>query len=366
LQNRKNKIANVINVWEDDLASGRARTLKQLAERLGVSITTVSRALAGHEQIALKTRQRVNEAARELGYVPNVAARQLVSGRSNFVGFVIPIRGPNFLDSYLGEFVTGLGEGFVAHGIDLILATVQPERSELDVLRHLVESGRADGVVLPRIAAEDARVDYLRAMNFPFVAHGRIRDDQGDYTWLDADGEIAFNEAFDLLYDQGHRHFGLVSIAEDMTFRNLREKGIVDAVSRRGDPDVRLDIVRPPRFDRGASVAAINTMLHAPDRPTAILGLFDELALTVMEEAQRANLSIPRDLSVIGFDNISASAYAPPGLTTFEVKTRSMAREIAHMLVGLIEGAVPGADSKLIKPSLVLRASHGPAPQTGS
>lgn len=344
------------------MASSRARTLKELAERLGVSITTVSRALAGHEQIAFKTRQRVAEAARELGYVPNVAARQLVSGRSNFVGFVVPIRGPNFIDAYLGEFVTGLGEGFTQHGIDLILATVQPERSELDVLRHLVESGRADGVVVPRIGATDARIDYLRAMNFPFVAHGRIRDDQGDYTWLDADSEAAFEEAFDLLYDLGHRHVGLVSIAEDMTFRNLREKGLANAIARRGDPAVRLDIVRPPRFDRGAAVAAINGLLHAPQRPTAIIGLFDELALTIMEEAQRANISIPRDLSVIGFDNISAAAYAPPGLSTFEVKTRSMAREIAHMLVALIEGEEPGQGSRLIKPTLVLRASHGPAP----
>ncbi|SDG58319.1 LacI family DNA-binding transcriptional regulator [Pelagibacterium luteolum] len=344
------------------MASQRARTLKELAERLGVSITTVSRALAGHEQIALKTRQRVSEAAREMGYVPNVAARQLVSGRSNFVGFIIPLRGPNFMDSYLGEFVTGLGEGFVAHGIDLILATVQPNRSELDVLRHLVESGRADGVVVPRIAADDARIDYLRATGFPFVAHGRIRDDEGDYTWLDADSEAAFEEAFDLLYSHGHRHIGLVSIAEDMTFRNLREKGLANAIARKGDPTVRLDIVRPPRFDRGASVAAINSLLGATERPTAIIGLFDELALTVMEEAQRAGLSIPRDLSVMGFDNISTAAYAPPGLTTFEVKTRGMAREIAHMLVALIEGEEPGHSNRLIKPSLVLRASHGPVP----
>ena len=139
----------------------RVRTLKELAERLGVSVTTVSRALAGHEQIARKTRERVSQAAREMGYVPNIAGRQLVSGRSNFVGFIIPLRGPNFMDSYLGEFVTGLGEGLVSHGIDLILATVQQGQSELDVLRHLVESGRADGVVIPRIAAHDARVRRL-------------------------------------------------------------------------------------------------------------------------------------------------------------------------------------------------------------
>src|SRR5690606_24111855 len=142
-----------------------------LAERLDVSITTVSRALAGHEQIALKTRKRVAEAARELGYVPNQAARQLVSGRSGFVGFLMPVRGPNFVDSYLGEFITGLGEGFVSHGLDAFLATVQQGQDELTVLRHIVESGRADGVVVPRVYEDDRRLAYLAMQRFPVVAH---------------------------------------------------------------------------------------------------------------------------------------------------------------------------------------------------
>lgn len=341
----------------------RARTLKELAERLGVSVTTVSRALAGHEQIARKTRERVSEAAREMGYVPNIAGRQLVSGRSNFVGFIIPLRGPNFMDSYLGEFVTGLGEGLVSHGIDLILATVQQGQSELEVLRHLVESGRADGVVIPRIAAHDERVRYLAQHNFPFVAHGRIEDDDIVYSWLDADGEKAFENAFELLYGLGHRHFGMVSISEEMTFRNLRERGFKRAMERIGDSGLRLDIVRAPRFDRGETVSAIGRLLDAPDRPTAIVGLFDEIALTIIREAARRELSIPRDLSVVGFDNITAAAYAPPGLTTFEVETRSMAREIAHMLVRRIEGEPAGLSNTLIRPRLVERASHGPAPQ---
>lgn len=340
----------------------RTRTLKEVAERLGVSVTTVSRALAGHEQIARKTRERVAQAAREMGYVPNFAGRQLVSGRSNFAGFVMPLRGPNFMDSYLGEFVTGLGEGLVSHGIDLILATVQPGQSEIDVLRHLVESGRADGVVIPRIAAQDERVEYLCERDFPFVAHGRVESEQLTYSWLDADGQSAFEEAFDLLYNLGHRHFGLVSISEEMTFRNLRERGFKMAMERRDGADLRLDIVRAPRFDRGEMVSAIGRLLDTPDRPTAIVGLFDEIALTVMDEAKRREISIPRDVSVVGFDNIAASAYAPPGLTTFEVETRSMAREIAHMLVRRIEGEPAGLSNTLIRPTLVPRASHGPAP----
>lgn len=337
-------------------------TLRELAGKLDVSVATVSRALAGDQAIALKTRERVAEAARRYGYVPNVAARQLVSGRSGFIGFVMPIRGPNFIDAYLGDFVTGLGEGLVEHGVDLFIATVQSGRSELSVLRHVVESGRADGVVVPRIGETDERVQYLIERNFPFVAHGRLLDSSVPYNWLDSDSVVAFGEAFDLLYDLGHRHFGLVSISDAMTFRHMRERGLREAMARRGDPNVTLDVVTAPRFDRGATVAAVNSLIHRDKRPTAVLGLFDELALTVMEEAARAGLSIPRDLSVVGFDNITAAAYAPPGLTTFEARTRESAREIAKMLVEVIEHRPNDPLTRLIRPVLVARASHGPVP----
>lgn len=338
-------------------------TLRELAARLDVSVGTVSRALSGDTAIALKTRQRVAAAAQQYGYVPNLAARQLVSGRSGFVGFVMPVRGPNFIDSYLGEFLTGLGEGLVDHGMDLFIATVPSGRPELSVLRHVVESGRADGVVVPRIGEADERLAYLMERNFPFVAHGRLLDSSAAFNWLDADSTAAFAEAFDMLYELGHRHFGLVSISDPMTFRHMRERGLRDAISRRGDPNVILDVVSAPRFDRGATVAAINSLIHAARRPTAILGLFDELALTVMEEASRAGLSIPRDLSVVGFDNITAAAYAPPGLTTFEARTREAAREIAGMLVQVIEKKPATPLTRLIAPQLVARASHGPAPE---
>jgi len=338
-------------------------TLRELAARLDVSVGTVSRALSGDTAIALKTRQRVAEAAQQYGYVPNLAARQLVSGRSGFVGFVMPVRGPNLIDSYLGEFLTGLGEGLVDHGMDLFIATVPAGRPELSVLRHVVESGRADGVVVPRIGEADERLAYLMERNFPFVAHGRLLDSSAAFNWLDADSTAAFAEAFDMLYELGHRHFGLVSISDPMTFRHMRERGLRDAISRRGDPNVILDVVSAPRFDRGATVAAINSLIHAARRPTAILGLFDELALTVMEEASRAGLSIPRDLSVVGFDNITAAAYAPPGLTTFEARTREAAREIAGMLVQVIEKKPATPLTRLIAPQLVARASHGPAPE---
>lgn len=338
-------------------------TLKELARKLDLSIATVSRALAGHEKIALATRQRVSQAAREIGYVPHMAGRMLVSGRSGFVGMTLAVRGPKLVDSFLGEFVTGLGEGLVEHGSDLILATVAQGQSELAVLRHLVESGRADGVVVTRVAEADERIAYLMERNAPFIAHGRLLGCDLAYNWVDTDGAHAFAEAFDLLYDLGHRHFGLVTISEPMTFRHLRQDGLAAAIARRGDPDVKLDVVTAPRFDHGARIQVINRLLQSPQRPTAIIGLFDELALTVMEEAARNGLSIPRDLSVIGFDNVAAAAYAPPGLTTFEASIRDCGREAAGMLLASIQDPKTTPQTRLLRPTLTPRASHGAAPR---
>jgi len=348
------------SLWEKWM---RSNTLKHLAAHLDLSIATVSRALAGHEEIALSTRQRVAEAARASGYVPNSAGRMLVSGRSGFVGMVLAIRGPSLVDSFLGEFVTGLGEGLAERGNDLILATTAPGHSELDVLRHLTQSGRADGIVVTRIEETDARVAYLMERRVPFITHGRLLDSALPYSWVDTDGAAAFSQAFDMLHALGHRHFGLVTISEPMTFRHLRQDGLAAAIAKRGDPSVRLDVATAPRFDRGACIQAINKLLQAEQRPTAIIGLFDELALTVMEEAARLGLSIPRDLSVVGFDNITAAAYAPPGLTTFEASIRECACEASRMLLTIISGRKSRPITRLIQPKLTLRASHGPAPR---
>ncbi|HEY4200563.1 MAG TPA: substrate-binding domain-containing protein [Devosiaceae bacterium] len=340
----------------------RARTLRDLAQGLELSTATVSRALAGDEAIALVTRQRVTAAARDAGYVPNVAGRMLARGRSGFVSMVLPVRGPSLVDSFLGEFVTGLSEGLVERGNDLILATAAEGQSELAVLKHLVASGRADGVVVTRIAEADERVSYLRESQVPFVAHGRLIDEDLSYPWLDTDGALAFGRAFDMLYELGHRHFGLLTITEPMTFRHLRQEGLIAAIAERGDPLVSLDVAEAPRFDRSARLEAISRLLGAARRPTAVLALFDELALTVMEVAMREGLSIPQDLSVIGFDNVPAAAYAPPGLTTFDAEIRKAARDIGGLLVDSIENPDAPPARRLMRPRLVPRGSHGAAP----
>lgn len=337
-------------------------TLKQLAGELDLSIATVSRALGGYEDIALKTRERVRDQAKRMGYVPNNAGRMLVSGRSGFVGLVVPAHGPNFVDSFLGPFVLGLGEGLAAQGSALFMAIAPEGQSELDMCRKLVSSGQADGLVLTRIAEDDERVRFLADQQVPFVTHGRLADQDARYSWLDTDGAAAFAQAFDRLYALGHRRFGLISISDRMNARRHREAGLQRAMAQRADPAVELLELRSPRALTDTLRCDIAAMLASDKRPTAIIGLFDELALIVMQEAIKLGLSIPDDLSVIGFDNLMAAGLATPGLSTFDQDVRGSAFEIASMVHQSMKQKTDQPQTALKVPKFVARGSHGPAP----
>jgi len=342
----------------------KRRTLKQLAEQLDLSVATVSRALGGYEDIAQKTRERVAAKALEMGYVPNSAGRMLVSGRSGFVGLVVPATGPALFDNFIGQFVLGLGEGLAAEGCDLFMSIASEGQSELEILRKLVDSGRADGFVLTRIEEDDERVRFLAERRVPFVAHGRLVNSDISYNWLDTDGATAFAEAFERLYALGHRRLALVTIAEPMNARREREAGLERAIAAAGDSAVSLQIIRQSRSDLEAIRGDVAAMLADADRPTAVIGLFDELALIVIQEAAGLGIAIPDELSVIGFDNLAAADLTSPGLSTFDQDARGSARTIAGMIELAMTAPLAQPLTHLTTPKFVARGSHGPAPES--
>lgn len=343
------------------MSKSAAKTLRTLAADLGISPATVSRALAGNPRISETTRDRVAEAARAAGYMPNRAAQSLVSGRaSGFVGLVVQDPGYGREDSYLGEFIQGLGQGLADHGTDLFFSFVPDGQSELSVIRNIVTTRRADGLILARTSEVDARVDWLLARGFPFVTHGRTGAEAARFDWVDTDGASAFAEGFRLLHGLGHRRFGLVTIEEPMTFRQHRTEGLAAAMAAAGDAVLR--VATSARHDMVQRRRVIHDLLTGADRPTAVLCLFDGLALAVLEEAAATGLSVPGDLSVLGFDNIASAAHARPGLTTFDSSTVEAARALALALIARMAAPDAAPRHQLIAPRLVLRGSHGPAP----
>ncbi len=339
-------------------------TIKDIAAALDVSVATVSRALADNPRIPHATRARVRHMADALGYRANRAAQNLVRGTgTGFVGLVLSDRGYGREDSYLSEFITGLSQGLSDLDTDLFVSAIPEGKSELSVIENIVRTQRADGLVLARTFEADPRVDFLLGAGFPFVTHGRTTNEELRFPWVDTDGGAAFAQAFGLLHALGHRHFGLLTIEEPMTFRHHRTEGLRSAIERRGDPSVRLTIATAPRFAPARRAEVIRDMLTRPSRPTAILCLFDGLGLSVLAEAALLGLAVPADLSVIGFDNIASAAHARPGLTTFDSNTLEGGRRVAQMLAQRIATGVQARpETHLIHPQLILRGSHGPAP----
>lgn len=338
-------------------------TIKDIARALGLSPSTVSRALSGHARIPEATRTKVRDLAQDLGYAPNRAAQTLVGKRnSGFAGLVLTDPGYGREDSYLGEFLSGLGQGLGDDGVDLFLAAIPQGQSELSVIQNIVASRRADGLILGRTSEVDPRVDFLMQTGFPFVTHGRLAAHEAAHDWVDTDGFTAFGEAFDMLYDLGHRQFALLTIEEPMTFRLHRTEGLMQAIERRGDPSVSVSIVTSPRYNNARRRQVIHDMLIGKPRPTAVIAMFDGLAMAVLQEAESLSLAVPEAVSVVGFDNIASAATARPGLTTFDSNTYEAARDCAQMLLARIANPKAPTAHHLIRPKLVLRASHGPVP----
>jgi LacI family transcriptional regulator len=340
----------------------RQTRLKELAAELGLSITTVSRALAGYSDVAAATRARVAAAAERLGYVPSRVGRMLVSGRTDFVGMVLPVRDGRMIDPFVGAFVTGLSEGLAGHGRDLFIGTVPGNRPELDVIKHIVESARADALVLFRTEIDDARVGYLIDRRFPFISHGRALAETRSYLWFDTDGEAAFGEAVRLLVGLGHRDFALLTVAEPYSFAALRRRGAEAALAAAGLAMPPAAIISVPMLDRDAVLAASRTILGLSPRPSAVLCVTDTLALAVLETAESLGVSVPDEVSVIGFDDVPVSAYSRPPLSTFDQRARQSANAVADMIVAALGNGAEAVEPRLVQPAFVSRGSHGPAP----
>ena len=344
------------------MSTSRSRPrLKDLAEALNLSVTTVSRALGGHDDVSLSTQQRVQNKARDIGYVPSRAGRMLVSGATRSICLVVPAHDPSFIDPFLGAFVTGLGERLTLDDFDLFIATVTRGQSELEVIQNVINAGRADALVITRTQRNDQRVGYLIDHGVPFVTHGRVSSEGRSYAWYDSDGDKAFYMATKLLLDLGHRRFAHLSIEEPFSFVDHRRAGMERALQEADVPLLPTHRITTPRGDRNGVLVACHSVLDLEPRPTAVLAAVDELALCLLDVAAERDIAVPEELSVIGFDNLPVSAYAKPGLSTFDHEPGISAAHVASMLVNQIDMPDAPKETVLAPAVFVPRGSHGPA-----
>lgn len=332
-------------------------TLKDIARQVGVSITTVSRALGGYDDVAEETKQRILQMAREMGYRPHTIAQSLRRQRTNTVGLIIPTAGPRFSDPYFTEILTGIGNEAAEHEFDLLVSTRAPGTQEQEAYERMAGSRRVDGLLVIRTRRHDERITYLVERGFPFVAFGRSDLDL-DFPYVDVDGTKGLDEATQYLIDLGHRRVAYISAPPNLMFAHYRLTGYKKALERSGLP-VREEWIAIGRLTQEDGYREGLRLLDLEPAPTAIIAANDLMALGVISAAQERGLIVGRDLAVVGFDDTPLAEHSHPSLTTVHQPIYDIGKMICCMLIQLIENGDPVQRQVMLEPTLVIRESSG-------
>lgn len=340
--------------------------LKELSENLGLSQTTVSRALNGYPEVSEKTRRRVSDAARQHNYRPNTRAKSLVTGGAMAVGHIIPISTKHeIVNPIFADFIAGAGETYSNAGYDMVLSVVS-DADEKHAHREMKAKRNVDGVIVHGPHQNDWRIPQLHEIGLPFVVHGRATGTALPYSWLDVNNRHAFERATNLLLDLGHRRIALLNGLENMDLAIRRRAGFESGLRARGlDPDPAL--MRSAEMAESYGCSAALAMLSASSSPTAFLTSSLLIALGARRAIEEAGLKLGRDVSVVTHDD-DLSYFRNGDEVLIFTATRSSLREAgrlaAQMLLDWIADPAIGQQERLLEASLVIGRSTGPAPDS--
>ncbi|WGM59482.1 MULTISPECIES: LacI family DNA-binding transcriptional regulator [Agrobacterium] len=338
--------------------------LKQLSQLLGISQTTISRALNGYPEVSAETRRRVMEAAEKTGYRPNAAAQRLATGKVGSIGLVMPIGEHHRSDVHFGEFLSGLGEEASRSGFHLVIMPTEPEK-EREALRGLATNGSVDGIYLAYMKKNDPRIAMLQSLSLPFLVHGRSVGVEEDYPYLDVDNEGAFRDATQLLLQLGHTRIGLLNGPEGYDFTYRRGLGVEKALSANG-LTLHANNKRHSSMTDEDGYLGMEALLSQPEKPTAILCASTALALGAIRSLNQRGLKPGKDISLIAHDDVlpllKPDNFSVP-LTTTRSSLRAAGVRVGQRLINRIKLNQTEPHQELWKAELVVRASTGPAPK---
>ncbi len=330
-------------------------SIQVLADSLGISISTVSRALNGYTDVSASTRQRVLNAAKAANYSPHPMAHRLVTGKTGAVAIINTVRLTNAIDGSAVALHAGVAEVLRAHKYFALSLGLPSDENEIIELARLLDGRLVDGIVLTRTRTYDPRVKLLQDRKIPFITHGRTLDN-APHAWLDTDNEGAFELATQALINLGHRRIALINGMSNMTFASLREQGFRKALDLAKINASACPVHYTELTAESGEHIAIQ-LLRQEMPPSAILCATDTVALGVMAAVRAAGLQVGRDVSVMGYGNTEAGQYAWPPLASIDHSIVDNGRHIAQLLLRLMAGTSPTDLQKLEPPLLLLRAS---------
>jgi LacI family transcriptional regulator len=330
-------------------------TIRDIADLAGVSIATVSRVLNDRPDVARETRETVLQVVREQGFSTNRGARGLSSGRTGMIGLTLPL----VADAYFGPMLSGAAEALYESDMRIVLApTLHEHDREVSLLERLMR-GTTDGAILmlPEESAEELLT--LQRQGFPFVVVDPREPPPEGIACVAAMHASGAKQATEHLLALGHRRIGAIAGMQGWYATEERLAGFRAALSGAGillDPE--LVVYSDWRIPRGTEAA--RELLSLPDPPTAIFGFNDNVAIGALHAARERGLSVPDDLSVVGFDDTEQSLIVTPRLTSVSQPLAELGRMGVSLLIRILEGQRVDALRIELATRLIVRESTAP------
>ncbi len=351
------RVSNTSYLLEDELKSRRV-TSQNVAERAGVSRTTVSFVLNNVEgaQISAETRQRVLQAAKELGYVPDALAQSLASGKSKTIGLVLARPSRQIAaDMYLTQVLDSLFSKLHKHGLRLMLEILDDQQSQKSYL-EFIRSKRIDGVIYSGPQFNDETLESLMSIGFPTVLMGHLPD--SPFCSIDIDNHQAACTATEHLIDCGHTSIACITNASlSYTAAKDRLQGYRDTLENH---HISYDesLIRCGAFTPESGYIQMKDMLSSQSHlPTAVFIASDVVAAGAVAAIHEKGLRIPEDIAIVGFDDVPLARYMCPPLTTIHIPVRSMAQIAFSMVTQLINRQPPEEKHIFLETRLIIRKS---------
>ncbi|ROU02575.1 LacI family DNA-binding transcriptional regulator [Histidinibacterium lentulum] len=332
--------------------------IRDLAAHVGLSVSTVSRALNGYADVNADTRRKVEEAAERLGYRASFAAATLRSAQTQTVTFMVSKPWTKFVDPFYLGLLDGVELVLQAQGYDLQVVMAREYEAEIDIIRRTVERHRSDALLFGRTRPEDERIDYLQARGFPFVTVGQTL--RNDHDWIDRDGVGLGRQATERLIRFGHTRIAYLSPPLRYTYSHHARQGYRAALAAAGlsfDPTLEIECY----LSRRTGGEALTHLITSGAEPTALFCGNDMIALSAMEAARALGLRPGHDISVIGCDDMPIAALGDPALTSFTQDLDAVGMRMARMVLAKLGGATEPLQD-LVEARLIPRESDGPAP----
>jgi DNA-binding LacI/PurR family transcriptional regulator len=331
-----------------------APTLEGVAERAGVSRSTASRAINGGLRVSPEALASVEAAVAELGYIPNRAARSLVTRRTNSVALVVPEPDERVLtDPFFASTIQGLNAALRETDLQLVLVMARPEDIATRTVRYL-RGGHLDGAVVVSHHRDDILADELHRSGLPAVYVGRPFGDGHQVRYIDLDNTGGGRMAAEHLLRIGRRRIGTIAGPQDMSAGLDRLAGWAAALDEAG---MATDAVAYADFTRaGGEDAATRLLAEHPDID-ALFVASDLMAVGALAVLAGAGRRVPGDVAVVGYDNLGAAATTSPALTTIVNPVVAMARAAGEILIDLLAGKKVDPAPVIFAPELVVRAS---------